>query len=170
MMSLNQAAQTLQIGKPRLYRLMREQGIIPIPDGNRKAITDSQIQILKRFTTPKKKSIVQEPLLDELDFEPVQNSSSAQLSHISEPVQKLLDSKDSQIKYLQELLQSEKAERAAERKERENYQAILLGMQQMRDNLLEEKPAVHYHSSSGSVLNRTDNGFFGKFVSAFKNG
>ena len=170
MMSLNQAAQTLQIGKPRLYRLMREQGIVPIPDGNRKAVTDDQIKILRRFTTPKKRSIVQEPLLDELDFEPVQNSSSAQLSHISEPVQKLLDSKDSQIKYLQELLQSEKAERAAERKERENYQAILLGMQQMRDNLLEEKSTVHYHSSSGSALNRTDNGLFGKFVSAFKNG
>ena len=59
MMSLNQAAQTLQIGKPRLYRLISENEINPTPDGNRKILTDEQIKQLKKSLARSKKKLVQ---------------------------------------------------------------------------------------------------------------
>ena len=165
MMSLNQAAQSLQIGKPRLYRLINEHKIKPIPDGNRKTLTDDQIKKLKKLISGSRPRPVQQEFT-ELEQETVHTSSETSSDQISETVRELLNSKDNQIEYLKSLLESERAERAAERKERENYQALLLGFQKNHTQLLEasERGSVHLSSSD---LNQ-DEGVFGKFSRVFK--
>jgi hypothetical protein len=147
MMSLNQAAQSLQIGKPRLYRLISEHKIKPIPDGNRKTLTDDQIKKLKKLISGSRPRPVQQEFT-ELEQETVQTSSETSSDQISETVRE------------------ERAERAAERKERENYQALLLGFQKNHTQLLEasERGSVHL---SNSDLNQ-DEGVFGKFSRVFK--
>jgi flagellar biosynthesis chaperone FliJ len=164
MMSLNQAAQSLQIGKPRLYRLITENKIKPIPDGNRKVLTDEQIKKLKKSISVSRPKPVQQQFA-ELEQEPVHTSSKNSSEPISETVRELLNAKDSEIEHLKKLLESEKTERAAERKERENYQAILLGMQKVHGHLLQASETVHLNSSE---LNHQNEGIFGKFSRVFK--
>ncbi len=166
MVSLNQAAQILQIGKPRLYRLIKKHNITPLPDGIRKVLTDEQMKKLKKSISSSGPTLVQQEFT-ELEKGPVQTSLSSTTEQVSETIRELLNSKDSQIEYLKKMLESEKAERAAERKERENYQALLLGFQKNHTQLLEasERGAVHLSSSD---LNQSDEGMFGKFSRVFK--
>jgi hypothetical protein len=166
MTSLNQAARILQIGKPRLYRLIKENKITPVPDGIRKVLTDDQIKKLKKSISGSRAIPVQQEFT-ELEKETGQTGSSSTTEQVSETIRELLNSKDNQIEYLKKMLESEKAERAAERKERENYQALLLGFQKNHTQLLEasERGAVHLSSSD---LNQSDEGMFGKFSRVFK--
>ena len=89
MMSLNQAAQTLQIGKPRLYRLISENDINPTPDGNRKILTDEQIKQLKKSLARSKKTLVQ-PQFPGLKNQKVRTSSKNRSAKISQSVRELL--------------------------------------------------------------------------------
>ena len=166
MVSLNQAARILQIGKPRLYRLIKENKINPLPDGIRKVLTDDQIKKLKKSLSGSRATPVQQEFT-ELEQETGQTGSSSTTAPVSETIRELLNSKDNQIEYLKKMLESEKAERAAERKERENYQALLLGFQKNHTQLLEasERGAVHLSSSD---VNQSDEGMFGKFSRVFK--
>ena len=108
MMSLNQAAQPLQIGKPRLYRLISENDINPTPDGNRKILTDEQIKQLKKSLARSKKTLVQ-PQFPGLKNQKVRTGSKNRSAKISQSVRELLNAKDSQIEHLQKLLESERA-------------------------------------------------------------
>ena len=141
MMSLNQAAQTLQIGNPRLYRLISENDINPTPDGNRKILTDEQIKQLKKSLARSKKTLVQ-PQFPGLKNQKVRTVSKNRSAKISQSVRELLNAKDSQIEHLQKLLESERARLAAVRENKENYQVILMGIQKVFGQLLQASEVV----------------------------
>lgn len=141
MMSLNQAAQTLQIGKPRLYRLISENEITPTPDGNRRILTDEQLKQLKKSLVRSKKKLVQ-PQFPELQNQKVRTSSKNSSAKISQSVRELLNAKDSQIEHLQKLLESERARLKAVRENKENYQVILMGIQKVFGQLLQASEVV----------------------------
>ena len=141
MMSLNQAAQTLQIGKPRLYRLISENDINPTPDGNRKILTDEQIKQLKKSLARSKKTLVQ-PQFPGLKNQKVRTGSKNRSAKISQSVRELLNAKDSQIEHLQKLLESERARLTALRENKENYQVILMGIQKVFGQLLQASEVV----------------------------
>ena len=135
MMSLNQAAQTLQIGKPRLNRLITENKISPTPDGNRKILTEDQIKQLKKSLARSKKQLVQ-PKFPELAHEPIRTRSRKKSAKISKPVTELSRAEDSQIDYLPKLLESEKAQLGPEKKDGEFYEDILLSMRKILGQIL----------------------------------
>ena len=157
MMSLNQAAQTLQIGKPRLYRLISENEITPTPDGNRRILTDEQLKQLKQSLVRSKKKLVQ-PQFPELQNQKVRNSSKNSSAKISQSVRELLNAKDSQIEHLQKLLESERARLAAVRENKENYQIILMGIQKVFGQLLQASKVVkNFLNNSVEKFSRISN-------------
>ena len=160
MMSLNQAAQTLQIGKPRLYRLISENEITPTPDGNRRILTDEQLKQLKKSLVRSKKKLVQ-PQFPELQNQKVRTSSKNSSAKMSQSVCELLNDKDSQIEHLQKLLESERARLTAVRENKENYQVILMGIQKFRQLL--RASAVVKNSLKNYVVQFRQEGVFEKF-------
>ena len=157
MMSLNQAAQTLQIGKPRLYRLISENEITPTPDGNRRILTDEQLRQLKQSLVRSKKKLVQ-PQFPELQNQKVRTSSKNSSAKISQSVRELLNAKDSQIEHLQKLLESERARLTAVRENKENYQVILMGIQKVFGQLLQASEVVkHFLNNSVEKFSRISN-------------
>ncbi len=161
MMSLNQAAQTLQIGKPRLYRLISENDINPTPDGNRKILTDEQIKQLKKSLARSKKTLVQ-PQFPGLKNQKVRTVSKNRSAKISQSVRELLNAKDSQIEHLQKLLESERARLAEVREDKENRQAIPMDIQKVFRQLSQVSEVLK-NFLKNSVEQLDQKGVFEKF-------
>ena len=106
MFSITKTSAHLRISKFRLLRLLQQENIVPQKQGNKKLLSEEQIQHLRNVIESQRQ---QEDLFAETINEPsVQPSSTVPLSVHQEIVKELKE----QISYLQQQLEGEKRERA----------------------------------------------------------
>lgn len=106
MLSITKTSAHLRISKFRLLRLLQQENIVPQKQGNKKLLSEEQIQHLRNVIESQRQ---QEDLFAETINEPsVQPSSTVPLSVHQEIVKELKE----QISYLQQQLEGEKRERA----------------------------------------------------------
>jgi len=106
MLSITKTSAHLRISKFRLLRLLQQENIVPQKQGNKKLLSEEQIQHLRNVIESQRQ---QEDLFAETINEPsVQPSSTVFLSVHQEIVKELKE----QISYLQQQLEGEKRERA----------------------------------------------------------
>ena len=106
MLSITKTSAHLRISKFRLLRLLQQENIVPKKQGNKKLLSEEQIQHLRNVIESQRQ---QEDLFAETINEPsVQPSSTVPLSVHQEIVKELKE----QISYLQQQLEGEKRERA----------------------------------------------------------
>mgnify|MGYP000753214044 CR=1 FL=1 len=134
MQSISEAAAHLQVGKSRLYALLKDHRIEPRKNGRRKELSDAQVEQLTQIIAAGEPAPLWEP---ESAAELQQPTPSAQA--VAEPPAMLLvEELRSQNKVLLAQLHHEQDERKAERQERENYQQMLAALQQNNQKLLQE--------------------------------
>jgi len=106
MLSITKTSAHLCISKFRLLRLLQQENIVPQKQGNKKLLSEEQIQHLRNVIESQRQ---QEDLFSETINESfVQPSSTVALSVHQEIVKELKE----QISYLQQQLEGEKRERA----------------------------------------------------------
>jgi len=106
MLSITKTSAHLRISKFRLLRLLQQENIVPKKQGNKKLLSEEQIQHLRNVIESQRQ---QEDLFSETINESfVQPSSTVALSVHQEIVKELKE----QISYLQQQLEGEKRERA----------------------------------------------------------
>jgi len=106
MLSITKTSAHLRISKFRLLRLLQQENIVPQKQGNKKLLSEEQIQHLRNVIESQRQ---QEDLFSETINESfVQPSSTVALSVHQEIVKELKE----QISYLQQQLEGEKRERA----------------------------------------------------------
>lgn len=106
MLSITKTSAHLRISKFRLLRLLQQENIVPEKQGNKKLLSEEQIQHLRNVIESQRQ---QEDLFSETINESfVQPSSTVALSVHQEIVKELKE----QISYLQQQLEGEKRERA----------------------------------------------------------
>jgi len=106
MLSITKTSAHLRISKFRLLRLLQQENIVPQKQGNKKLLSEEQIQHLRNVIESQRQ---QEDLFAETINESfVQPSSTVALSVHQEIVKELKE----QISYLQQQLEGEKRERA----------------------------------------------------------
>jgi len=106
MFSITKTSAHLRISKFRLLRLLQQENIVPQKQGNKKLLSEEQIQHLRNVIESQRQ---QEDLFAETINESfVQPSSTVALSVHQEIVKELKE----QISYLQQQLEGEKRERA----------------------------------------------------------
>lgn len=106
MLSITKTSAHLRISKFRLLRLLQQENIVPQKQGNKKLLSEEQIQHLRNVIESQRQ---QEDLFAETINEPsVQSSSTVPLFVHQEIVKELKE----QISYLQQQLEGEKRERA----------------------------------------------------------
>ena len=134
MQSISEAAAHLQVGKSRLYALLKDHRIEPRKNGRRNELSDAQVEQLTQIIAAGEPAPLWEP---ESAAELQQPTPSAQA--VAEPPAMLLvEELRSQNKVLLAQLHHEQDERKAERQERENYQQMLAALQQNNQKLLQE--------------------------------
>ena len=133
MQSISEAAAHLQVGKSRLYALLKNHRIEPRKNGRRKELSDDQVEQLVQIIVAGEPPSEREP---EAGTAP---SSSGGPQLAEDPTAMLLvEELRGQNQVLLEQLRHEQDERKAERQERENYQQMLAALQQNNQRLLQE--------------------------------
>ena len=133
MQSISEAATHLQVGKSRLYALLKDHRIEPRKNGRRKELSDDQVEQLVQIIAAGEPPPEREP---EAGIAP---SSSGGPQLAEDPTAMLLvEELRGQNQVLLEQLRHEQDERKAERQERENYQQMLVALQQNKQRLLQE--------------------------------
>ena len=133
MQSISEAAAHLQVGKSRLYALLKDHRIEPRKNGRRKELSDDQVEQLVQIIAAGEPPPEREP---EAGTAP-SSSGGSQLAE--DPTAMLLvEELRGQNQVLLEQLRHEQDERKAERQERENYQQMLAALQQNNQRLLQE--------------------------------
>ena len=133
MQSISEAAAQLQVGKSRLYALLKDHRIEPRKNGRRKELSDDQVEQLVQIIAAGEPPPEREP---EAGTAP---SSSGGPQLAEDPIAMLLvEELRGQNQVLLEQLRHEQDERKAERQERENYQQMLAALQQNNQRLLQE--------------------------------
>ena len=133
MQSISEAAAHLQVGKSRLYALLKDHRIEPRKNGRRKELSDDQVEQLVQIIAAGEPPPEREP---EAGTAP---SSSGGPQLAEDPTAMLLvEELRGQNQVLLEQLRHEQDERKAERQERENYQQMLAALQQNNQRLLQE--------------------------------
>ena len=133
MQSISEAAAHLQVGKSRLYALLKDHRIEPRKNGRRKELSDDQVEQLVQIIAAGEPPPEREP---EAGTAP-SSSGGSQLAE--DPTAMLLvEELRGQNQVLLEQLRHEQDERKAERQERENYQQMLVALQQNKQRLLQE--------------------------------
>ena len=133
MQSISEAAAHLQVGKSRLYNLLKDYRIEPRKNGRRKELSDDQVEQLVQIIAAGEPPPEREP---EAGIAP---SSSGGPQLAEDPTAMLLvEELRGQNQVLLEQLRHEQDERKAERQERENYQQMLAALQQNNQRLLQE--------------------------------
>ena len=134
MQSISEAASHLQVGKSRLYTLLKDHRIEPRKNGRRRELSDEQVEQLIQIIAAGEPAPLWEP---ESSAEPQQLTAATQ--PVEEPTAMLLvEELRNQNKVLLDQLHHEQDERKAERQERENYQQMLAALQQNNQKLLQE--------------------------------
>lgn len=151
MLSITKTAEFLKIPKPRLYKLLEEEGINTIQHGVRKLINRDDIERLSSLIESERKKKAEEQLLFSSESLQGSNSNRASKSSVDSSVddvlvQKLLSEKDRQIQRLESQLDSEKTERHNLQQGLLNLQAVMMKLDQ-RISLLQE-PEVKQESES----------------------
>ena len=132
MQSISEAAAHLQVGKSRLYALLKDHRIEPRKNGRRKELSDDQVEQLVQII-----AAGEPPPERESEAGTAPSSSGGQLAE--DPTAMLLvEELRGQNQVLLEQLRHEQDERKAERQERENYQQMLAALQQNNQRLLQE--------------------------------
>ncbi|MDG2198409.1 MAG: hypothetical protein P8O70_16325 [SAR324 cluster bacterium] len=134
MQSISEAAAHLQVGKSRLYALLKDHRIEPCKNGRRKELSDEQVEQLVRIIAAGEPAPIWESMPPD---EPLPSDRKTQPAE--EPAAMILvEELRNQNQVLLEQLHHEQDERKAERQERENYQQMLAAMQQNNHKLLQE--------------------------------
>ena len=133
MQSISEAAAHLQVGKSRLYALLKDHRIEPRKNGRRKELSDDQVEQLVQIIAAGEPPPEREP---EAGTAP-SSSGGSQLAE-NPTAMLLVEELRGQNQVLLEQLRHEQDERKAERQERENYQQMLAALQQNNQRLLQE--------------------------------
>ncbi len=134
MQSISEAAAHLQVGKSRLYALLKDHRIEPRKNGRRKELSDDQVEKLVQIIAAGEPPPEREP-----EVTGAEQSFSGNTTTTGNPTAMLLvEELRSQNQVLLEQLRHEQDERKAERQERENYQQMLAALQQNNQRLLQE--------------------------------
>jgi len=133
MQSISEAAAHLQVGKSRLYALLKDHRIEPRKNGRRKELSDDQVEQLAQIIAAGEPPPEREP---EAGTAP-SSSGGPQLAE-NPTAMLLVEELRGQNQVLLEQLRHEQDERKAERQERENYQQMLAALQQNNQRLLQE--------------------------------
>jgi len=120
MQSISEAAAHLQVGKSRLYALLKDHRIEPRKNGRRKELSDDQVEQLAQIIAAGEPPPEREP---EAGTAP-SSSGGPQLAE-NPTAMLLVEELRGQNHVLLEQLRHEQDERKAERQERENYQQML---------------------------------------------
>ena len=152
--SLTAATKRLRIGKRKLYQMLESEGITPILKSGNKLLSEHD---LKRVEDALKQSADTAEDVSDTGAETCQHStesghdtaedvSDTGVYTAKNDTPKLLARMDSEIEHLRRLLTEEKEERKAERQERENYQKIVMVLQQDNQHLRQQLLEAPKHS------------------------
>ena len=156
--SLTAATKRLRIGKRKLYQMLESEGITPILKSGHKLLSEHD---LKRVEDALKQSSDTAEDASDTSAETCQHSTESGRDTAEDASDTgkngsptLLARMDSEIEHLRKLLSEEKEERKAERQERENYQKLVMVLQQdnqsLRQQLLEAPQNSNFDIASSS--------------------
>ena len=132
MLSITNTSKLLHISKFKLLKILQQENIVPTKAGNKKLLSEEQIQILKNLLNRTKE---QSNLFENFNDDESKNSSTFDKQDLM--YQKVIDEKEKQIQYLQQQLEQEKRDR------REIEQGIMsIQASMMRFQNMLEAPAV----------------------------
>ena len=132
MLSITNTSKLLHISKFKLLKILQQENIVPTKAGNKKLLSEEQIQTLKNLLNRTKE---QSNLFENFNDDESKNSSTFDKQDLM--YQKVIDEKEKQIQYLQQQLEQEKRDR------REIEQGILsIQASMMRFQNMLEAPAV----------------------------
>ena len=132
MLSITNTSKLLHISKFKLLKILQQENIVPTKAGNKKLLSEEQIQTLKNLLNRTKE---QSNLFDNFNDDESKNSSTFDKQDLM--YQKVIDEKEKQIQYLQQQLEQEKRDR------REIEQGIMsIQASMMRFQNMLEAPAV----------------------------
>jgi len=132
MLSITNTSKLLHISKFKLLKILQQENIVPTKAGNKKLLSEEQIQTLKNLLNRTKE---QSNLLENFNDDESKNSSTFDKQDLM--YQKVIDEKEKQIQYLQQQLEQEKRDR------REIEQGIMsIQASMMRFQNMLEAPAV----------------------------
>jgi len=132
MLSMTNTSKLLHISKFKLLKILQQENIVPTKAGNKKLLSEEQIQTLKNLLNRTKE---QSNLFENFNDDESKNSSTFDKQDLM--YQKVIDEKEKQIQYLQQQLEQEKRDR------REIEQGIMsIQASMMRFQNMLEAPAV----------------------------
>jgi arginyl-tRNA--protein-N-Asp/Glu arginylyltransferase len=132
MLSITNTSKLLHISKFKLLKILQQENIVPTKAGNKKLLSEEQIQTLKNLLNRTKE---QSNLFENFNDDESKNSSTFDKQDLM--YQKVIDEKEKQIQYLQQQLEQEKRDR------REIEQGIMsIQASMMRFQNMLEAPAV----------------------------
>ena len=137
MYSLTETTRRLHIGKRKLYQLLESEGITPTLKSGHKLLTEDDFQHISKILQhgPDLAQGTTQTSSDSAHntAQHSSNTGNDTAQHRSEPTHDtppiLLDRMTSEIEHLRQLLANEQEERRAERRERENYQQMVMVLQ-----------------------------------------
>ena len=160
MYSLTETTRRLHIGKRKLYQLLESEGITPTLKSGHKLLTEDDFQHISKILQhgPDLAQGTTQTSSDSAHntAQHSSNTGNDTAQHRSEPTHDtppiLLDRMTSEIEHLRQLLANEQEERRAERRERENYQQMVMVLQsdlkQTKQELLEAPRQNDYVENS----------------------
>ena len=106
MLSITNTSKLLHISKFKLLKLLEQEDIVPTRSGNKKLLTEEQIQQLQSLLNQSKEHI---NLFNKLDEQEQKDSSTSVKQDFM--YEKIVDEKEAQIQYLRQQLEQEKQDR-----------------------------------------------------------
>ena len=131
MLSITNTSKLLHISKFKLLKILQQENIVPTKAGNKKLLSEEQIQTLKNLLNRTKE---QSNLFENFNDDESKNPSTFDKQDLM--YQKVIDEKEKQIQYLQQQLEQEKRDRREIEQGIMSVQASMMRFQ----NMLEAPP------------------------------
>ena len=126
MLSITNTSKLLHISKFKLLKILQQENIVPTKAGNKKLLSEEQIQTLKNLLNRTKE---QSNLFENFNDDESKNSSTFDKQDLM--YQKVIDEKEKQIQYLQQQLEQEKRDRREIEQGIMSIQASMMRFQNM---------------------------------------
>ena len=170
MYSLTETTRRLHIGKRRLYQLLESEGITPTLKSGHKLLSEDDFQHISKALKHGHETF---PGIDQNGSSTARDTAPHGSDTASEPTRPMSESThetspvlfkrmSSEIEHLRQMLANEQEERRAERKERENYQQMVMVLQtdlkHARQELLEapRQQSLHVDPVAGNAAEPVD--------------
>lgn len=158
--SLTTATKRLRIGKRKLYQMLKSEGITPTLKSGHKLISKQNLRRVEDVLKQSNDTAENAPDTaaetcqhrTESGHDTAEDASDTGGSTSKNDSPTLLARMDSEIEHLRQLLTEEKEERKAERQERENYQKIVMVLQQDNQHLRQQLLEVPKHSTFDAAV------------------